>query len=176
MPIGFTVVVRNGDRHEIGMKAQGSRGDWTPLKVETPVATEEADHAQVEGSSAAPFPRIEPASNRPQLLHFPEHRPRIRVGRASGRREVAVAGQLGRATDREGVVSAASGSLVLAETSGAGLDQDPPRWICCVEIREGDCDDIRFAGTSRRLDDDLTVFRILRADGFHKADLGRARI
>ncbi len=39
-------------------------------------AGEEADHAQVEGSSAAPFPRTEPASDRPQLFHFPKHRRR----------------------------------------------------------------------------------------------------
>src|SRR5436309_2062727 len=46
---GFTVIVRNSDRREIGMTAYGSRGDWIPLKCRFPVATEEADHAQVEG-------------------------------------------------------------------------------------------------------------------------------
>src|ERR1035438_7385206 len=73
-PISLTVVARNGDRHQIGTTAQASRGDWTPLVVENPVAPEEADHAQVEGSSAAPFARTEPASDRPQLWHFPEQR------------------------------------------------------------------------------------------------------
>ena len=73
MPISFTVVVRNGDRHRIGTAVQGSRGDWAPLVVENPVAPEEADHAQVEGSSAAPFARTEPASDRSQLWHFPAH-------------------------------------------------------------------------------------------------------
>src|SRR3954452_24882607 len=95
---------------------------WRPL-----VATEEADHAQVEGSSAAPFPRTEPASDRPRLFHFPKHGPRICVCRASGRSEVAVAGGLGGPADRAGAVSAASRSLGLAEASGAGLDQGPRR-------------------------------------------------
>ena len=45
------------------------------FEVETPVATEEADHAQIEGSFAASFARIEPASDRAQLLDFTEHRP-----------------------------------------------------------------------------------------------------
>src|SRR4051812_10369779 len=43
---------------------------------------------QAERSSAAPLPRTEPASNRPQLFDFPEHRPRVRIRRASGRCEV----------------------------------------------------------------------------------------
>ena len=42
-------------------------------KWRLPVVTEEADHAQVKGSSAAPFPRTEPAPDRPQLLHFAKH-------------------------------------------------------------------------------------------------------
>src|SRR3954471_18593721 len=96
-------------------------------KWRLPVATEEADHAQVEGSSAAPFPRTEPASDRPRLFHFPKHGPRICVCRASGRSEVAVAGGLGGPADRAGAVSAASRSLGLAEASGAGLDQGPRR-------------------------------------------------
>src|ERR1039457_1162567 len=95
MSISFTVVVRNGDRHQIGTTAQGSRGNWTPLVVENPVATEEADHAQVEGSSAAPFPRTEPAPDRPQLFPLAKHCPRIRVRCPSGRRNVAAAGGLG---------------------------------------------------------------------------------
>src|SRR6266436_4547781 len=37
-------------------------------KWRLPVATEEADHAQVEGSSAAPFPRTEPAPDCPHAV------------------------------------------------------------------------------------------------------------
>ena len=77
MSISFTVVVRNADRHRIGTAAQGrpwrlmdSTGKWRF----PPVATDEADHAQVERGSAAPFPRIEPASDRPQLFHLAENR------------------------------------------------------------------------------------------------------
>ena len=75
-PIGFTVAVRNGDRRRIGTAASGQpwRLDSTG-KLRLPVATEGADHAQVEGSSAAPFPQTEPAPDRPQLFHLAKHRP-----------------------------------------------------------------------------------------------------
>jgi hypothetical protein len=45
------------------------------LHLEKPIATDEADYAQVERSTAAPFLGIEPASDRPHLFDFPEHRP-----------------------------------------------------------------------------------------------------
>jgi hypothetical protein len=44
------------------------------------VATEEADHAQVEGSSAATIARTEPTPACPRLFDLTEHSPRIRVG------------------------------------------------------------------------------------------------
>jgi len=66
------------------------------IHLRDPVATEEADHAQVEGSSAAPFARNEPASDRSQLLDFAEHRPRVPLGRPSGQRQLAAAGGLVR--------------------------------------------------------------------------------
>ena len=76
MPISLTVVVRNADRHQIGMTAQAAVATGVlHWKVEKPIATDEADYAQAEGSTAAPFPRIEPASDRPQLFDFTEHRP-----------------------------------------------------------------------------------------------------
>src|SRR5437667_10386588 len=75
-PISFTVVVRNSDRHEIGIAAQGSRGDEGVLVSGEPlVATKEADHAQVERSSTTRFPRAEPTPDRPQLFNFTEYRP-----------------------------------------------------------------------------------------------------
>jgi hypothetical protein len=51
------------ERRRKAVVATGSTGKWR-----IPVATEEADHAQVEGSSAATFARTEPASDCPQLL------------------------------------------------------------------------------------------------------------
>jgi transposase len=48
--------------------AADSTGKWR-----IPAATEKADHAQVEGSTAAPFPRDEPAPDCPQLFPLAKH-------------------------------------------------------------------------------------------------------
>lgn len=98
-----------------------STGKWR-----IPFATEEADHAQVKRSSATPFPRTEPASNRPQLLHLAKHRPRVRFRGPGGRRGVAVARRLGGPAARAKAVSATPRAGGSAQASGGGLDPDPP--------------------------------------------------
>src|ERR1017187_8237978 len=56
--------------------AADSTGKWR-----IPAATEKADDAQIEGSTAAPFPRDEPASDRPQLFGLAKHGSRLRFRR-----------------------------------------------------------------------------------------------
>src|ERR1019366_2515612 len=90
------------ERRRKAVVAADSTGKWRIL-----AATEKADHAQVEGSTAAAFPRDEPASDRPQLFGLTKHRSRLRFRRRGGWRKVA----------------AARG---LAQASGAGLDRYPP--------------------------------------------------
>jgi hypothetical protein len=94
-PIGITAVVRNTDRHGIGTAAQGSLAADSTGKWRIPAATEKADHAQVEGSTAAPFPRDEPASDRPQLFGLAKHGSRLRFRRPVRWRNVAAARRLG---------------------------------------------------------------------------------
>ena len=70
------------ERRRKAVVATGSTGKWR-----IPAATEKADHAQVEGSTAAPFPRDEPATDRPQLFDLAKHRPRLRFRRRGGWRK-----------------------------------------------------------------------------------------
>ena len=62
-----------------------STGKWRIL-----VATEKADHAQVERSSGPPVSRTEPASDRPQVFHLAEHGHEYVSAAQSGALEVAM--------------------------------------------------------------------------------------
>src|SRR6266478_311648 len=105
------------ERRRRAVVAADSTGKWR-----NPAATEKADHAQVEGSTAAPFPRDEPASDCPQLFDLAKHRPRLRFRRPNGWRKVAAAGGLGRPTDWRSAVSAATAlARGMAQTCGTGL-------------------------------------------------------
>src|SRR5271168_553543 len=103
------------ERRRKAVVAADSTGKWR-----IPAATEKADHAQVEGSTAAAFPRDEPAPDRPQLFGLAKHRSRLRFRRPVGGRKVAVAGRLGQPKDRRNAVSRAARARGLAQASGAG--------------------------------------------------------